>query len=137
MHRRIFSQLVGQLIKEGKKDKAKAALDYAEKVIPAVNVPYDWQNGAVQMAEAYYQLGETAKADQMMKELADKSVEYMTWYLSLDEHRFILSAQEFEYHWALLDREVKIMKQYKSTQAEAYDAKVEELYNLYVGRIKS
>ena len=136
-HRRIFSQLVGQLIKEGKKDKAKAALDYAEKVIPAVNVPYDWQNGAVQMAEAYYQLGETAKADQMMKELADKSVEYMTWYLSLDEHRFILSAQEFEYHWALLDREVKIMKQYKSTQAEAYDAKVEELYNLYVGRIKS
>ena len=136
-HRRIFSQLVGQLIKEGKKDKAKAALDYAEKVIPAVNVPYDWQNGAVQMAEAYYQLGEMAKADQMMKELADKSVEYMTWYLSLDEHRFILSAQEFEYHWALLDREVKIMKQYKSTQAEAYDAKVEELYNLYVGRIKS
>ena len=136
-HRRIFSQLVGQLIKEGKKDKAKAALDYAEKVIPAVNVPYDWQNGAVQMAEAYYQLGETAKADQMMKELADKSVEYMTWYLSLDEHRFILSTQEFEYHWALLDREVKIMKQYKSTQAEAYDAKVEELYNLYVGRIKS
>ena len=100
-------------------------------------MPYDWQNGAVQMAEAYYQLGETAKADQMMKELADKSVEYMTWYLSLDEHRFILSAQEFEYHWALLDREVKIMKQYKSTQAEAYDAKVEELYNLYVGRIKS
>ena len=136
-HRRIFSQLVGQLIKEGKKDKAKAALDYAEKMIPAVNVPYDWQNGAVQMAEAYYQLGEMAKADQMMKELADKSVEYMTWYLSLDEHRFILSAQEFEYHWALLDREVKIMKQYKSTQAEAYDAKVEELYNLYVGRIKS
>lgn len=136
-HRRIFSQLVGQLIKEGKKDKAKAALDYAEKVIPAVNVPYDWQNGAVQMAEAYYQLGEMAKADQMMKELADKSVEYMTWYLSLDEHRFILSTQEFEYHWALLDREVKIMKQYKSTQAEAYDAKVEELYNLYVGRIKS
>ena len=28
-------------------------------MIPAYNVPYDWQNGAVQMAEAYYQLGET------------------------------------------------------------------------------
>ena len=62
-HRRIFSQLVQQLMREGKKDKAKAALDYAEKMIPAYNVPYDWQNGAVQMAEAYYQLGETAKAD--------------------------------------------------------------------------
>ena len=80
-HRRIFSQLVQQLMREGKKDKAKAALDYAEKMIPAYNVPYDWQNGAVQMAEAYYQLGETAKADEMMKALADKAVEYLTWYL--------------------------------------------------------
>ena len=57
----IFSQLVQQLMREGKKDKAKAALDYAEKMIPAYNVPYDWQNGAVQMAEAYYQLGETGQ----------------------------------------------------------------------------
>ena len=61
-HRRIFSQLAQQLIREGKKDKAKAALDYAEKMIPAFNVPYDWQNGAVQMAEAYYQLGDSTKA---------------------------------------------------------------------------
>ena len=30
-HRRIFSQLAQQLIREGKKDKAKAALDYAER----------------------------------------------------------------------------------------------------------
>lgn len=42
-HRRIFSQLIGQLIREGKTDKAKAALEYAEKMIPAYNVPYDWQ----------------------------------------------------------------------------------------------
>ena len=82
-----------------RKDKAKAALDYAEKMIPAYNVPYDWQNGAVQMAEAYYQLGETAKADEMMKALADKAVEYLTWYLSLDDNRFMISTREFEYHW--------------------------------------
>ena len=91
-HRRIFSQLVQQLVREGKKDKAKAALDYAEKMIPAYNVPYDWQNGAVQM--------------------------------------------EFEYHWAVLDAEVKIMKKYNSKLAEIYAPKVEELYNLYVERLK-
>lgn len=51
-HRRIFTQLVGQLIREGKKDKALAALDYAEKMIPSTNVPYDWANGSFQMAEA-------------------------------------------------------------------------------------
>ena len=135
-HRRIFSQLVQQLMREGKKDKAKAALDYAEKMIPAYNVPYDWQNGAVQMAEAYYQLGETAKADEMMKALADKAVEYLTWYLSLDDNRFMISTREFEYHWAVLDAEVKAMKKYNSKLAEIYEPKVEELYNMYVDRMK-
>jgi hypothetical protein len=53
-----------------------------EKMIRAYNVPYDWQNGAVQMAESYYQLGDSAKTDEMMKTLADKAVEYLTWYLS-------------------------------------------------------
>ena len=135
-HRRIFSQLVQQLIREGKKDKAKAALDYAEKMIPAFNVPYDWQNGAVQMAEAYYQLGDSAKADEMMKALANKAVEYLTWYLSMDDSRFVISTREFEYHWAVLDAEVKIMKKYNSKLAEIYEPKVEELYNLYVERLK-
>ena len=135
-HRRIFSQLVQQLMREGKKDKAKAALDYAEKMIPAYNVPYDWQNGAVQMAEAYYQLGETDKADEMMKALADKAVEYLTWYLSLDDNRFMISTREFEYHWAVLDAEVKAMKKYNSKLAEIYEPKVEELYNMYVDRMK-
>ena len=61
-HRRIFAQLITQLMKEGKKDKALAALEYAEKMIPAFNVPYDVQNGALEMAEAYYQLGNNTKA---------------------------------------------------------------------------
>ena len=136
-HRRIFSQLVEQLMREGKKDKAKAALDYAEKMIPNYNVPYDWQNGAVQMADAYYQLGETAKADQMMETLANKAVEYLTWYLSLDDNRFLISSREFEYHWAVLDAEVKMMKKYNSKLAEIYEPKVEELYNMYVDRMKN
>ena len=114
-HRRIFSQLVGQLIREGKNDKAKKALDYAEKMIPAYNVPYDWQNGAVQMAEAYYQLGETEKADSIMKALADKAVEYLTWYLSLDEQRFAMSSREIiDYQLPILSSEVKLMQKYNS-----------------------
>ena len=135
-HRRIFSQLANQLIKEGKNDKAKAALDYGEKMIPACNVPYDFQNGAVQIAEAYYKLGETAKADAIMKQLADKAVEYMTWYMSMSDSRFMYASREYEYHWAILDREVKIMKQYQSQLAGVYEPKVDELYNMYVDRMK-
>ena len=135
-HRRIFAQLIGQLLAEGKNDKARAALEYAEKMIPAENVPYDWQNGCLQMAEAWYKLGETEKGDHIAQALADKAVEYMTWYMSLDEGRFMISSREFEYHWALLSEEVKKMEQYKSPLAETYRAKLEELYEMYVNRMK-
>ena len=71
-----------------------------------------------------------------MKALADKSVEYMTWYMSLDDSRFAISIREFEYHWTVLDAEVKIMKQYNSKLVDIYQPKVEELYNMYVERMK-
>ena len=134
-HRRIFAQLVQQLMREGKKDKAKAALDYAEQMIPAVNVPYDFQNGALQMAEAYYQLGETEKADAIVKALADKAVEYATWYLSLDDNRFLVSNKECQYHLSLLDAEVKQMRKYNSQLTETYEEQLGSLYHHYMERI--
>ena len=134
-HRRIFSQLIDQLLREGKNDKARKALDYVEKMIPAGNVPYDWQNGSLTLAEAYYKLNDLENGDRLTAALGDKAVEYMTWYMSLDEHRFLISAREFEYHWALLNEVVKKMEQYKSTLAPTYRDKLETLYDLYVKRI--
>ena len=134
-HRRIFSQLIDQLLREGKDDKARKALDYVEKMIPAGNVPYDWQNGSLTLAEAYYKLNDLENGDRLTAALGDKAVEYMTWYMSLDEHRFLISAREFEYHWALLNEVVKKMEQYKSTLAPTYRDKLETLYDLYVKRI--
>ena len=135
-HRRIFAQLGMQLVAEGKYDKAKAALDYAEQMIPAMNVPYDWENGAYQMADVYGQIGETEKAAQMVKALADKAVEYCTWYLSLDDRRFYLSAGEFEYHWRALNMEVGLMEKYRLPDAAAYNEKLKQLQNLYNSRLK-
>ena len=128
-HRRIFTQLVGQLIKEGKKDKALAALDYAEKMIPSYNVPYDWANGAFQMAEAYYQLGQNEKAN--------KSLEYMIWYLSLTDYQLSIASENFMYNAGLLDAEVRLMEKYKSEElAKHYSEQLDQLYNEYVARMK-
>ena len=135
-HRRIFAQLVQQLLAEGKNDKAQQALEYAEKVLPPYNIPYDWQNGAAQLAEAWYRLGNQEKGDEIIRALADKAVEYCTWYLSLDERRFMLSVSELEYNWALLDAVVKVMRQYQSPLADIYTPKVDEIYNLYMERME-
>ena len=136
-HRRIFTQLVGQLIKEGKKDKALAALDYAEKMIPSSNVPYDWANGAFQMAEAYYQLGQTEKANKIIDELANKSLEYMVWYLSLTDYQLSIASENFMYNAGLLDAEVRLMEKYKSEDlAKHYSEQLDQLYSEYVARMK-
>ena len=136
-HRRIFTQLVGQLIKEGKKDKALAALDYAEKMIPAYNVPYDWANGAFQMAESYYQLEQTEKANKIIDELANKSLEYMIWYLSLTDNQLAIASENFVYNASLLDAEIRLMEKYKSAElAKHYSEQLDQLYNEYVTRMK-
>ena len=136
-HRRIFTQLVGQLIKEGKKDKALAALDYAEKMIPSYNVPYDWANGAFQMAESYYQLEQSEKANKIIDELANKSLEYMIWYLSLNDNQLAIAGENFIYNASLLDAEIRLMEKYKSEKlAKHYSEQLDQLYNEYVTRMK-
>lgn len=133
-HRKMFAQLVGQLMAEKKYDKAKSALDYSEKMIPAFNVPYDYQNGAAELAAAYYKLNEAGKGDNIMSAIADKEVEYATFYLSLDDARLATSAQEFEYHLAVLSRVATMMEQNQSQLAETYTNKLEDLYDIYKSR---
>lgn len=135
-HRRVFATLVEQLLKENKKEKAAKALAYAKKMIPDFNVPYDWRNGAQILGESYYKLGNMKEGDEIMRKLADKSIQYATWYLSLDDQRFSISNNELQYNLAILDAEIKIMEQYKSSLAEKYEKQFNELYHIYVSRMK-
>ena len=106
-------------------------------MIPPYNVPYDWQDTSFRMAEAYYQLGEIEKGDAIVSALADKAVEYITWYLSLDEHRFLLSSGELmEYHLPLLNSEVQLMEKFNSPKAKSYAEKLDKLYEISLARMK-
>lgn len=136
-HRRAFATLIKQLMTEGKTEKAAKALEYANEMIPSFNVPYDYQNGAVDMATAYYQLNESEKADKMMIEMADKEVEYMTFYLSLDDMRLNISSSELEYHTAVLDHLCSVMQQYDSQQASIYDDKLNSMFEIYKERVNT
>ena len=130
-HRRLFATLVTELLKEKQDAKALEALNYCEKMIPNETVPYDYQNGSVQLAEAYYLLKETKKGDRILSILADKSVEYITWYLSLKPYAIAISAREIEYHLGVLHTEQLLMKEYNQELAEKYSQKFEKLYEMY------
>lgn len=134
-HRRIFTSLIMELLKEKQNDKALNALLYCEEMIPNHTVPYDFQNGSLQLAEAFYLLGKIEEGDRIASILADKSVEYVTWYLSLTPYAIAVSGREIEYHLSILHANQLLMKEYNKELAEQYDNKLNQLYDIYTTRI--
>jgi len=75
-----FDRLASALIAEGKKDSAIKVLDKAFVVLPEKNVPYNFF--VIQLSEAYYQAGETAKPDKIMMKYADIVEKELRYYFS-------------------------------------------------------
>ena len=149
-HRRMFIQLATQLIKEGKKDKALKALDYCSEVIPSTTVPHDYiMSSSKEMADDYLALGEKEKGEAILNDLANKSVEYITWYLSLNDQRLQGSYEDCLRNFYILDEINKSLaranaaggvqgegeQQNKSDMASHYAKKFEELYEVFNKRV--
>ena len=149
-HRRMFIQLASQLIKEGKNDKALKALDYCQEVIPSKNVPHDFiMSSSKEMADDYIALGEIKKAETILDELANKAIEYITWYMSLDDEKLALSYENCINHFYMMDQINKSFAQAltkaEENQDEAleessetamhYAQKFEELYHMFNERV--
>ena len=140
-HRRMFVTLASQLIREGKTDKALKALDYCEKVIPSTTVPHDYiMSSSKEMADNYIKLGQQEKAASILNHMANNSVEYITWYLSLDDARFASSYENCMRHFYILDDVCKSLanvKEGKEQESAAfhYTQKFEELYKLLENRV--
>lgn len=130
-HRRLFAQTATQLLKEGKKDKALKILDYAAKVIPTNCVPHDFQSGSLDMAEAYIDLGQKDKAEKILKDLSNKSYQYVNWYLSFNDRLLATSSQDCLYHLYILDEINKALKAKQSPLLQEYSRRFETLYSAY------
>ena len=97
-HRRLFAQLALSLVAEKKLDKAKKVLAYAEKMIPAYNVPRDYLSGSLDMAKAFAFVGDKAKAGEITKDVFKNAHQYMVWYNSLTGSRFTQAQQDCMMH---------------------------------------
>lgn len=134
-HRRMFALLVKQLLAEGKIEKAEEALEYCEKVIPATTVPHDYQSGSKDLAEAWLKVGKADKAATILDDMANKAVEYITWYLSMRDRHLLLSSQECLYHLYLMDDFTGIMDENGLPEAEEYAKKFNDLYGIFMTRV--
>jgi hypothetical protein len=133
-HRRLFVQLALQLWNEGKKEQALKALDYCAQVIPDDNVPHESSSQTI--AELYYQLGMTEKADRIITILAGDAVDYVTWYLGMNNMQLYLSFANLDYYLTLLAGYVKVMNKYESGLSAVYTDQLNKLGGMYKVRVE-
>lgn len=77
-----LSTLAEALIDEDRADDARTILDLSLRVMPEHNVPFD--RIMLPTVEAYYAIGDSAKADALAERLFDIMEEDLTYYLSLE-----------------------------------------------------
>ena len=93
-HRRWFANLITNLVKEGKLDKAKKALAKCTEEIPAYNVPHDVGSASLEIVNAYIACGQYDKALPILEQIEKRSKEYVAWYLSLSNAYFANSSRD-------------------------------------------
>ncbi|MFQ3579900.1 MAG: DMT family transporter, partial [Bacteroidales bacterium] len=90
--RNLFSRLANALINEGKKDSAKVVLDRCLEVMPNNKIPYNYFN--IGIAEGYYKIQDTAKADEILQVLRTYNIENLQYYLSIKNPKHIARIAE-------------------------------------------
>lgn len=129
-HRRVFIQLAEELLNRGDSERALKVVDYCEEHIPSYNIPYDYRGASGVLSELYYRLGQKDKADKIAGDLANTSVEYLTWYLSMDGYKFNSVVNEIKTHLYILDDIISQMRKYNSEQANVYSQQFDALYDI-------
>ena len=106
-------------------------------------MPHDAGSGSLEIINAYIACKQTDKADHIMASLAQKSEEYLTWYLSLSDFRFAASYREAQQAISILANIAgtyeKMSKENGtfSKKAEAMDDKLNTLYEAFVAKASS
>ena len=130
-HRHLFGQLAQELIAEGKKDKALKVLQKQEKVIPAYNLPRNFFAGDGDLAIAYAQLGQKAKATEYINACWKNARQYMEWYLSLSTTRLMRYEREVMTQRAIMERLIGTAEMTDKKLAERLSTEYYQLLKAY------
>ena len=137
-HRRLYTMLANQLIREGKKEKALAVLNKCDEEFPASILPHNyWQSQSHLIGQAYLTLGEKEKAMEILSQVANNDIEYIIWYLSLDEGHFNASFGEVRNCLSTLVKTMQIMERCGDKETmDHYSELFDRLYRELELRVK-
>ncbi|WP_024990398.1 protein O-mannosyl-transferase family [Segatella albensis] len=133
-HRRLLAGLALHLIAENKDAKALKVLEKSEKEIPEYNVPYNFDSGGLDMAQAYAMLGQKSKAKKILQRVVLNSAQYANWYLSLSNDRFMQSQSDCLRQFMVLNHAAEIAGMVDKNYANAITKQMNASYRLYQSR---
>ena len=134
-HRRIFSQLATQLLREGKKEKAENLLKRAEEVLPPTTLPHTFAGGSLDLARAWIQVDNKKQAEAIALPVAKNACEYIDWYLSLSDSKLEREEQECMYYLYQLHRASEVLREATSPQAAGMVQKLDFYNKVLQGRL--
>ncbi|MFZ6050363.1 glycosyltransferase family 117 protein [Halocola ammonii] len=97
-----FANLANELTQEGQEEKAIEILDKSMEVMPEVNVPFD--RVMLPIAEAYYELGEDEKGNEIVSRLFDLAEDDLEYFFSLSDERQAMLSQEIRIQLSVATR---------------------------------
>jgi hypothetical protein len=104
-HRSSFNTLAGALITKNERVKAKEVLNRSLDAIPNKSIKYDYSN--VQTASLLFEVGETDKAVNISRKLGDNSIDYLEYYVNLEN----APPTEVQKHMTILSLLSRMLKQ--------------------------
>lgn len=134
-HRRLFAQLAKELIKQGDDTRAEKVLDYAERAVPAYNVPQVYESGAFDIAVAYASLGKKKDAITLLKYLTAESEDYINWAFSLGISRMGIVQRDCLYKFWQWNLYNELMKEIDKEVYKDSNLRFEEKYALFTQSI--
>ena len=131
-HRRLFTELALNLIKEDKIDKARKVLEKSEKEIPFFNVPIDLYSGGLDMIDAWDAVGDKKRATAIADKLWDDACKYIEWYMTLSPSYINSSRNEIEgHHFGVMQALLQKMERIDPQWSEKHQASANSYFERY------
>ncbi len=119
-----FAKLAGQLIQEGKKDKAKQVLAYAMKVLPNKSIPYD--QVSTNFISLFLEISDKKSALDIANTISKRDDDNLRYYLSAGNR----NSQEINTNLYELQMISQAFKDAKMPEATKYEAIFEKYYKM-------
>ena len=133
-HRRIMAKLAVHLVSEGNDKQAAEVLEYCEKMLPSYNIPHNYTSGSLDMARAWAAMGNEKNAMQLVNQLWKNSLQYVSWYLNLDNQQFDLSEDSCYMHIYILSQLLQLGETVDEQWGQKHEAVLSNVMHAFQGR---